>query len=401
MRHSSRLVRVLAALAATACVLGQGSARAATPSAGTISAGSPTTSWQGQFYDRAQTFDPILCTPQALDPINAICDHFQLTVQDAGVVTVSISWPSPGCQTNPTNVLMVPCSSADINDFDLYVYDSTNTIVASSANTGPTEGPVTFTATAGATYEVRVIPFDVTLSDYQGTATLVQPGGGQGGGIDPAVSIGNARIAEGDAGTSNMTFPLTLDHATIAPLTVNYVTADPTVTTDPTATAGVDYVPQAGTVVFAPGQTSATLTVPIIGDLTPEPNQAFMVRLFLPDPPLVVAKIADAQGIGTIVNDDWGRIVRGSGTVGNALTGQGSFALRATEWQRWSKVTFRQGAVRFYSSQITSITFNDLTHSARIEGSGWNAGHSVSRFAITRTRGAMAAVRVTAPPSRP
>jgi len=203
-------------------------------------------------------------------------------------------------------------------------------------------------------------------------------GGGQGGGIDPAVSIGNARIAEGDYGTRNMTFPLTLDHATIAPLTVNYVTADPTVTTDPTATAGIDYVPQAGTVVFAPGQTSATLTVPIIGDLTPEPNQTFLVRLFLPDPPLVVARIADAQGVGTIVNDDWGRVVRGSGKVGNALTGEGSFALRATEWQHWGKVTFRQGAVRFYSSQITSITFDDLTHSARIEGSGWNAGHSVT-----------------------
>jgi hypothetical protein len=378
---------VLAALAATACVLGQGSAGAATPAADTISAGSPTTSWQGQFYGRAQTIDPSLCPRQELDPFNTICDHFQLTVQDAGAVTVIISWPSPGCATNPTNLAMLPCASADINDFDLYVYDSGGTLVASSANTGPTEDPATFTATAGATYEVRVIPFDVTLSDYEGTATLAPTGGGGGGGqggggIDPPVSIGNASVVEGNTGTVNAVFPVTMGWSTISPVTVNYATADPQA--DTSATAGVDYLPQTGTVVFQPGQTETTISVPVVGDFVPEPDETFIVHLYLPDPPLVVAKIQDGQGLGTIIDDDTRRVVQGSGTVG-----AGSFALRVAE-NLTGKLRYRDASTRFYSSRITSVTFTDLTRSARIEGTGWDAGHSVT-FTLDVTDGLLIA----------
>jgi hypothetical protein len=92
----------------------------------------------------------------------------------------------------------------------------------------------------------------------------------------------------------------------------------------------------------------------------------------------VVAKIEDPQGIATIVNDDWGRVISGSGKVGNALTGEGSFSLRAVEWGTRGKLSFRQGATRFYSTGLSSISFNDVTHSATIQGSGWNAGHSVT-----------------------
>src|SRR5438094_1168896 len=105
---------------------------------------------------------------------------------------VTINWPSPNCQSNPTNVLHVPCASGDLNDFDVYVYDSNGVLVESAANTGP--GPETtpaFAVTPG-TYEVRVVPFDVTLSDYRGTATLTPTAGGsggQGGGLDPPVSL--------------------------------------------------------------------------------------------------------------------------------------------------------------------------------------------------------------------
>jgi hypothetical protein len=364
MRQPLQLRRILPVVAALMLALGQGSARAATPPGGTVSAANPTTSWQGEFYTAMVVLDPMACPPAAADPINLICDHFELTVATAGTVAVTINWSSSN------------------DDFDLYVYDSTNTIVASSADAGTTSESATFTATADTTYEVRVIPFNVVASDYTGTATLTPATGGggtgNGGGIDPPISISNARVNEGDTATTNMNFTLTLDHATISPVTVNYVTADPTVDRTFTGTAGTDYVPESGTAVFAPGTTRTTITVPVIGDLTPEQNETFIVRLFLPDPAGVVAKIEDAQGIGTIVNEDWGRTVSGCGKVGNALTGEGSFALRATEWGSHGKLSFRQGAVNFYSGQFTSIAFNDLSHGATIQGSGWNAGHSVT-----------------------
>jgi chitinase len=199
-----------------------------------------------------------------------------------------------------------------------------------------------------------------------------------GGGLDPPVSISNARVVEGDAGVSYAVFTLTMPTATISPVTVNYVTADPTVTQTFTATAGVDYLAQSGTVVFAPGQTRTTLSVAVLGELVPEQNETFIVRLFLPAPPGVVAKIEDPQGIATIVNDDWGRSVSGSGRLGNVVSGEGTFSLRAVEWRTRGKLSFRQGAVRFYSSGLTLISFNDVTRSATIEGTGWNAGKSVT-----------------------
>jgi hypothetical protein len=364
MRQPLQLRRVLlVVVAALTLALGQGSARAANPAGGTISAGSPTVTWQGEFYTATAVPDPLLCPPAAIDPINLICDHFLLTVAAAGTVGVSINWPSTD------------------DDFDLYIYDSTNMEVASSADVGTTSESVTFTATANTTYEVRVIPFNVVASAYSGVATLTPAGGGgggQGGGIDPPVSISNARVTEGDAGTKNAVFTLTMPHSTISPVTVNYVTADPTVDRAFTAAAGTDYLPQSGTAVFAPNTTRTTISIPLLGDLTPEENETFVVRLLLPSPPGVVTKIEDPQGIGTIVNEDWGRTLSGYGKVGNALTGEGSFSLRAVEWGSWGKLSFRQGAVNFSTNRFTSIAFNDMTHSATIQGTGWNAGHSVT-----------------------
>src|SRR4051794_31173385 len=123
MRQPLQLRRVLLVVVAAlmlALAFGLGSARAATPAGGTVSAGSPTVTWQGEFYTLTALPDPLLCPPAAVDPVNLICDHFALTVTNAGSVGVSINWPS----------------TAD--DFDLYVYDSTNMEVASSADVGTT-----------------------------------------------------------------------------------------------------------------------------------------------------------------------------------------------------------------------------------------------------------------------
>jgi hypothetical protein len=315
-------------------------------------------SWQGQFYAAAAVVDPILCPPAAADPINLICDHFQLSVQDAGTVAVTISW-----------------ATAD-DDFDLYVFDSTGLLVASSADTGTTSETVSFSSPP-ASYEVRVVPFEVSASDYQGTATLSGASGGAGGqgggggGVDPPLFIGDSRVVEGDTGTTSLArFAVWLGWSTISPVTVNYVTADPNA--DGSATAGADFVPSSGTVVIPPGQTQATFTVPVVGDNAVEPDETFFVDLTLPDPPLVVAKIQDGQGVATIVDDDTRHAVRGSGKVGDC-----AFALVARE-NRTGKLRYRGGGTAFYSRGITATTWDDLGRSAEIQGTGVNAGHAVT-----------------------
>ena len=143
-------------------------ARAASPSSGTIgpSPDPQSVSWTGQLYPAQATPVPEVCPPDT-DPANLRCDHFFLTVNaspsywnsNTGGAEITISW-----------------ASAD-NDFDLYVYDSNGNQVDFSAAGGTTSERV-FIESASGTYEVRVVPFLVVASDYNGTAGFVsQPGG--------------------------------------------------------------------------------------------------------------------------------------------------------------------------------------------------------------------------------
>ena len=63
----------------------------------------------------------------------------------------------------------------------------------------------------------------------------------------------------------------------------------------------LDYLPDLDLVRFAPGETSKTLTVGIVGDRKPEANETFEVRLKVRLGP---ASIVDGTGVGTIIDDD-------------------------------------------------------------------------------------------------
>jgi hypothetical protein len=80
-------------------------------------------------------------------------------------------------------------------------------------------------------------------------------------------------VANGKTGTSALTFTVSLDRASNLPARVDYVTVDGS------ATAGQDYFAAAGTLTFAAGETTRTLTVLVIGDAPPEPNETFLVSL--------------------------------------------------------------------------------------------------------------------------
>jgi extracellular elastinolytic metalloproteinase len=63
-----------------------------------------------------------------------------------------------------------------------------------------------------------------------------------------------------------------------------------------------DYVPTAGVLTFAPGETNKPISVPIINDTAGEPTETFFMNLSGP----ANATIADAQAIGTILDNDGG-----------------------------------------------------------------------------------------------
>jgi CSLREA domain-containing protein len=115
-----------------------------------------------------------------------------------------------------------------------------------------------------------------------------------GGPPVPTLSINNVSANEGNSGTTPFVFTVTLSAASASAVTVAFATADGT------ATAGSDYTATSGTLTFNPGVTTQTITVSVIGDTIPEPNETFLVNLS----GATNATIAVAQGIGTIVNDD-------------------------------------------------------------------------------------------------
>jgi hypothetical protein len=110
----------------------------------------------------------------------------------------------------------------------------------------------------------------------------------------PSLRIGDVTVAEGNTGTRTATFSVTLSAASTQPVTVAYATGNGS------ATAGSDYRAASGTLTFAPGETSKTLTVLVNGDRSGEPNETFVVNLSSP----TNATIADGQGVGTILDDE-------------------------------------------------------------------------------------------------
>jgi Calx-beta domain len=107
--------------------------------------------------------------------------------------------------------------------------------------------------------------------------------------------ISDAQGKEGKSGTTAFTFVVSLSGNPLSPVTVSYATAAGTATTPS------DFQSTSGTLSFPVGVSTRTITVAIVGDRVRERNETFYVNLSNPSPN---AYTGDAQGVGTIVDDD-------------------------------------------------------------------------------------------------
>ena len=132
------------------------------------------------------------------------------------------------------------------------------------------------------------------IADGSGTGTIVDDDTAVPP-VVPSVSVGDATVdPEGDSGGKPATFAVTLSQATTVPVTVAYATADGT------AKQPADYAAASGSLTFAQGETSKSVAVTVNGDLIEEPSETFSLTLSTPSG----ATLGDAQGTGTIVDDD-------------------------------------------------------------------------------------------------
>ncbi len=118
----------------------------------------------------------------------------------------------------------------------------------------------------------------------------------------PSIVAGTAMVAEGNVGQKQLVLPVTLSSPSALPVTAHWATAFVAGARDFQATPGTDYVAASGTVTFAPGETSTSVTVLVNGDTTVEPNEYFVVSLTDP----TNAQIGGFLGLGLarIVDDD-------------------------------------------------------------------------------------------------
>jgi uncharacterized repeat protein (TIGR01451 family) len=110
----------------------------------------------------------------------------------------------------------------------------------------------------------------------------------------PDITIDDVPQAEGNSGTTQFTFTISLSAPYASTVSVDYATADGS------ANAGSDYTTKTGTATFTPGQTAISFDVDVAGDTALEGDETFLVNLTN----AVNGTITDAQGTGTIQNDD-------------------------------------------------------------------------------------------------
>jgi Big-like domain-containing protein/Calx-beta domain-containing protein len=174
------------------------------------------------------------------------------------------------------------------------------TLTVTGVTSAP-HGTVTFTADA-----VSYTP----NADFSGldtfTYTIVDSEGVESSaevkvrvGTRPNIFINDVTVTEGAKGTmTTALFTVNLSGALEIPVTFDYTTHDGTA-----VSAGGpddDYAAAAGTLEFAPGETSKTIAVQVIGDGVREPNEKFTVELLN----VLNASVVFGKGVGTILNDD-------------------------------------------------------------------------------------------------
>jgi hypothetical protein len=120
-----------------------------------------------------------------------------------------------------------------------------------------------------------------------------------------SVSVTPAYITEGDSGTTIASFVVALAHADDDPRTITYATSGTG------ASAGSDFQPASGTLVFAPGEIEKTVPVAVTADIDKEGDETFDLQVTMQG-----AGTTSATGLGTIVDDDTTRRFTIAGKTG-------------------------------------------------------------------------------------
>jgi hypothetical protein len=254
-------------------------------------------------------------------------DNFSLSSASPAGVTITQSGGSTelteGGANDTYTVVLNSQPSADVN-------------VNVTGNSQATVSPTTLTFTAlnwNVAQTVTVSAVDDALVEGNHTATISHAAASSDSSYNglsiasvsasitdndtvPTLSINDVSQSEGNSGTTNYTFTVSLS----TPAPAGGVTFD-IATANNTASAASDYAGKSLTnQSIAAGQSSYSFTVAVNGDTAVEADETFFVNITN----VIGATAADAQGQGIIVNDDVASACGSPATKISAIQGSGS-----------------------------------------------------------------------------
>jgi predicted extracellular nuclease len=161
-----------------------------------------------------------------------------------------------------------------------------------------------------------------------------------GGVVQPSISVNDVALMEGDGGTTTANFTVTASTSAHSGITFDIATANGTATV-----ADLDYDARQEFVQLIPaGAATYSFAVTVNGDSTLEPNETFAVNLS----GVSGATIADAQGIGTITNDDVAPPIVSDVVISQVYGGGGN-----------SEATLRNDFIELFNAGTTAVTLTN------------------------------------------
>ena len=218
-----------------------------------------------------------------IDPTPA---SYTWTIDTTPPLAPSVTSPANGATTTATTPVI--SGTAESGATVLVFIDG------SQIGTAPADGAGNWSLTTGSlalgSHTAKALAIDaadnVSPESNTNTFTVAQP----------ALSIGDVSLAEGDSGTTTFNFTVSLS----LPAPAGGVTFD-IATADGTATSSSDYVAKSLTSqTIAAGSSSYTFSVTVNGDTAVEDAETFFVNVTN----VSGASVADGQAQGTITNDD-------------------------------------------------------------------------------------------------
>jgi len=283
-------------------------------------------------------------------PLTAIAPGGNITYS----ITVANSGPSDAASVQLTDA--VPANTTFVSFSAPGGWTPSTPAVGGTGNVTATISSLASGATANFSFVVKISssPASVTITNTAGVSTTTTdptPGNNSSTANTGVASftINDVSVTEGNSGTTDAVFTVTLSAPLATQASVNFATADGT------ATQPLDYQANNGTLTFSPGITTQSVTVKVIGNTIPEGNQTFFVNLSNPSGALN----AKAQGLGTIVDDDAASMFQFQfANVGvNENANPGSVALTVTR----SGDTSGAASVSFVTSDGTATQRSDYT----------------------------------------